>query len=91
MFASLLSPSATLKHTLPSSAGQRKAYVHIPQTSGYNPKEPSGAQVRLTTPSGDSVVLREGDGAYIRGDAGAVLQVDNEGALVAEIVLFDLE
>lgn len=91
MFAALISPSTTLTHTLPLSPSQRKAYMHIPQTSGYKPGEPSGSVIKLITPSGDSLVLREGDGAYIIGDAGSTLEVRNEGDRVAEVVLFDVE
>lgn len=86
LFASLISPSTTLKHTLV----QRKAYFHVIQTSGYNPGKPSGAQVKLSA-GGEELVLREGDGVYIMGEAGATLEVKNEGEKVAEVILFDLE
>lgn len=94
MFATLLSPGTTLPHTLPAAAApaqQRKAYIHLVQTSRYNPGKPDGAAVKLTGPDGASFVLREGDGAYIMGGAGATLHVANEGDRVAEIILFDLE
>lgn len=90
MFASLLSPSTTLSHTFPSAPAQRKAYFHVIQTSGYNPGKPGGAQVKLSAPGGE-VTLREGDGVYIMGDAGATMEVKNEGDRIAEVILFDLE
>ena len=90
MFASLISPATTLTHTLPSGLTPRKAYFHVIQTSGYNPGKPAGAQVKLSA-GGEELVLREGDGVYIMGDAGATLEVKNEGERVAEVILFDLE
>ena len=48
MFASLLSPSTTLSHTLPLAPAQRKAYFHVVQTLGYNPGRAGGAQVKLS-------------------------------------------
>lgn len=91
LFASLISPSTTLSHTLPSAPAQRKAYFHVVQTSGYNPGKASGAQVKLTAASGEALTLREGDGVYIMGEAGATLEVKNEGDRVAEVLLFNLE
>lgn len=37
------------------------------------------------------VVLREGDGLYVMGDAGATLKFENMGERVAEVLLFDVE
>jgi len=86
MYATLLSPSVSLPHVLPSGAGPKKAYIHVAQTSGYNPtNKPGGASVRV----GD-VELREGDGAYIMGDAATQLSIENVGDSVAEIVLFEI-
>lgn len=86
MYATLLSPSVSLHHTLPSGAGPKKAYIHVAQTSGYNPtNKPGGAAVRV----GD-VELREGDGAFIMGDANTELKVENVADSVAEIVLFEV-
>lgn len=91
MFATLLSPSTTLTHKFPAAPKQRKAYVHVVQTSGYNPGKAAGAQVRVCGAKGQELVMREGDGAYILADAGAVLEVRNEGDRVAEVILFDME
>lgn len=92
MYASIISPSTTLSHTLSTSdIAPRKAYIHLIQTSGYNPGKADGAQIKLKGESGESLVLREGDGAYIVGDSGATLEVQNEGDRAAELILFDLE
>lgn len=65
--------------------------MHVVQTSGYNPHESNGAQVTLSSPEGNSVTLKEGDGVYITGDAGQTLSVRNSGDRVAEVLLFDVE
>ncbi|KLO19128.1 pirin domain-containing protein [Schizopora paradoxa] len=95
--ATLLSPSTTLTHILPSptttegkSSSQRKAYIHIIQSSGYNPSTASGASVKISGP-GAELVLREGDGAYVLGTEGSELKFENTGNSVAEILLFDVE
>ena len=69
---------------------QRKAYVHVVQTSGYNPDAANGASVRVAG-GGAELVLREGDGAYILGTAGEQLSVENVGDSIAEVLLFDIE
>ena len=93
LHASLISPSTTLTHILPPASNSlpSKAYVHLVQTSGYNPREPNGAQITLSGPEGSSVELREGDGVYITGDAGQTLSVRNSRDRVAEVLLFDVE
>lgn len=92
LFATMLSPSRSLSHTLltgPTKA--RKAYVHVIQTSGYNPGPATGAVVKVQGEKGVEVELREGDGAYVHGESGAELKVENVGEGVAEVLLFDLE
>ncbi|TDL23827.1 pirin domain-containing protein [Rickenella mellea] len=98
LYATMLSPAASLPHTFPatlsadsaSPSTARKAYIHVVQTSGYNTKMSSGASVKVT---GDDAVLelKEGDGAYIFGEAGKELKVENTGDRVAEVLLFDVE
>ncbi|KAH9933450.1 pirin domain-containing protein [Fomitopsis serialis] len=92
LYATLLSPSKSLPHTFPTAGSglARKAYIHVVQTSGYNPKQASGTHVKV---SGDESVLelREGDGAYIMGEPGKEMVVENVGGSVAEILLFDVE
>lgn len=65
--------------------------MHVVQTSGYNPRRATGAQVTLRRPGGPSFTLSEGDGAYIMGDVSATLEVHNSGDRVAEVLLFDIE
>ncbi|KAI0686944.1 pirin domain-containing protein [Cytidiella melzeri] len=93
LHASLISPSTTLTHTLPPATNSlpSKAYIHVIQTSGYNPHQPSGAQITLSGPEGNSLELREGDGVYITGEAGQMVSVRNSGDSVAEVLLFDVE
>ena len=83
LYASLLSPSASVSHVLKRS----KAYIHVVQTSGYNTGKAAGASVRIPA----SEVLREGDGAYIIAGAGSKIFLENVGEGVAEVLLFDLE
>lgn len=92
VFASLISPSSTLTHTLPADDGShlpRKAYVHVAQKSGYNTGKADSATIRLSSKDGNVVEVREGDGVYVMGDAGATLTVQNVGDCVAEVLLFD--
>jgi len=92
LYATLLSPSSALPHTFPTEGDEplRKVYLHIVQRSGYNTGEASGARVKLV--GGDTEVeLREGDGAYIMGEAGKEMKVENVGDRVAEVLLFDIE
>jgi hypothetical protein len=84
--AAVLSPNTRLPHTQRST----KAYVHVPQTSGYNRKGAVGASVRVTSAGGE-VVIREGDGAYIHGTSGAELAVMNIGDRIAEVLMFDID
>lgn len=98
LHASLLSSGTALSHIFPSeqytqAAGadtQRKAYVHVVQTSGYNPDAANGARVRIAG-GGAELVLREGDGAYVLGTVGEQLSVENVSGSVAEVLLFDIE
>ena len=93
LFASLISPDTNVPHTLhkAGTTPHRKAYVHVVQTSGYNPAKASGARVKLSGPGSDAVELQEGDGAYIMGEPGVTVDVQNVGDRVAEVVFFDLE
>ncbi|KAI0064039.1 pirin domain-containing protein [Artomyces pyxidatus] len=90
MHATLLSPGRTLDHALQTS-GQRKAYVHVVQTSGYNTGESAGAEVKVSAEGAEGVTLREGDGVYIVAAPGSVLSVGNAGEKVAEVLLFEMD
>ncbi|KAI8985615.1 RmlC-like cupin [Trametes punicea] len=92
LFATLLSPGKSLSHAFFKSSGaQRKGYVHVVQTSGYNPGEATGAHVRVLGSEGGPVELREGDGAYIMAAPGEEVTVENVGDKVAELLLFDMD
>lgn len=102
LFATLLSPGTSLPSVFPEKLAadnadeakpQRKKYVHVVQTGGYNPGEAKGASVRLAgSGKGETeIVLREGDGAYIFGEKGKELIIENVGDKVAEVLLFDVE
>lgn len=92
LFASLISPGTTLAHTfLDGPDPYRKGYIHVVQTSGYNPSTPSGATVRVSDGKGKEALLKEGDGSYIQAESGDTLTVENIGDKVAEILLFDME
>jgi len=88
LYATLLSGGKSLEQRLEG----KKGYIHVIQTSGYNAGKGQGASVRASSKGGEELVLREGDGAYIFvGNSGNVLQVENTGDQVAEILVFDLE
>ena len=91
MYATLLSPSVKIVHELPRGGGQKKAYIMVPQTSGHNTGAPTGARVRVRSLNGAQLELREGDAAYIVVDGEDVIETENVGDKVAEIVLFDIE
>lgn len=100
LYATLLSPGKMLESVFPEKLAKpgvveettgRKKYVHVIQTSGYKNGTASGAAVKVGGGNVEDVVLREGDGAYIFGEKGAELSVENVGDRVAEILLFDVE
>ena len=91
LFATMLSPGKQLSHAFQAHSPQRKGYVHVIQTSGYNTKEATGAQVRVLGGEGGPVELREGDGAYIMASPGEELAIENVGDQTAEVLLFDME
>jgi quercetin 2,3-dioxygenase len=93
LYATLLGKGKCLEKKLLG----KKGYVHVLQTSGYNSGKASGAAVRAagawTGYGKQEVLLREGDGAYLKvGEGkGADFIVENAGDATAEVLLFDLE
>lgn len=92
LYATLLSPSSTVSHTFPkpgASETSRKAYIHVIQTSGYNKgvAKSDGAKIRLN----GGLELGEGDGSFALGAEGEVIEVENVGSGVAEVLVFDIE
>lgn len=90
MYATILSEGKKVEHVLSSKTGNRKAYVHLIQTSGYNDGVAAGASLKVSG-EGAEVVLREGDGAYITSEPGKELAFENVGEGKAEVVLFDID
>jgi hypothetical protein len=99
-FASLLSPSASVTHTLrapvQASASSKLLYIQLVQTSGFNtaaaPKDKSTALIKVAGESGEEAVLGEGDGVFIRGGAaGDKVTLTNQGGKVGELVVFEMD
>ncbi|KAL7421386.1 hypothetical protein Q5752_004271 [Cryptotrichosporon argae] len=101
-YASLLTPGASVAHTLkprlkttPSLASPsgKLFYAQLVQTSGYNTRaaRPDGAKVALEV-AGKSQVLGEGDGWFVSGtQTGDEVRIANVGDKVAELVLFEMD
>ena len=90
LYATLLSLSSSLTHIFPApgrESNKRRAYVHVIQTSGYNPGKATGATVQLN----GGLQLAEGDGAFAIAPEGERIEVRNVGQEVAEVLLFDIE
>ncbi|SNX83713.1 related to pirin [Melanopsichium pennsylvanicum] len=100
---SMLSPGKSVTHILgqDSSAKQgdeRWMYIHLAQLSGF--KDPSlsnigikdEAEIKFNDGNGKDYVLKEGDGAYIKGGkVGDGFEINSVGGKDAEFVLFDLK
>jgi quercetin 2,3-dioxygenase len=66
------------------SKNNRNTYVHLPMTKGGK------AKIRLAGRDDKNSILKEGDGAFIRGvNAGDVLTVESIGDVEAEVVVLD--
>jgi redox-sensitive bicupin YhaK (pirin superfamily) len=90
LYATLLSKDASVTHKLKHSyitPGQRKAYVHVIQTSGYNTGKATGNRVLLN----GGLELAEGDGAFAIGEEDQPIEIKNVGESAAEVLLFDLD
>lgn len=80
------------KKSLNRSFTNKKGYIHVVQTSGYNEGQSKGANIKIVSKGGENLTLGEGDGAYIFvGNDENSLEVQNVGDRVAEVVVFDLE
>ncbi|KAI0319663.1 pirin domain-containing protein [Amylostereum chailletii] len=88
--ATLLSPFQTLPYVLSGAGPQRKAYVHVIQTSGYKVGPSTGATVKFGA-AGQDVQLKEGDGLYVHAPADTEFKLENVGDRVAEVLLFNLD
>ncbi|KAF7974130.1 hypothetical protein HWV62_13351 [Athelia sp. TMB] len=88
VYTTLLTPAVSRTHAFQPSA--IKGYIHVVQTSGYNAGAGNGVEVKVTGENAETV-LREGDGAYMMLIAGKEVKVENVGAGVAEVLLFEME
>ena len=89
LYSTLVSPGKSLSHRF--STGTTKGYIHVIQTSGYNSGTAKGATVRVSGGGDVEAELREGDGAYITLKNKKDLQVENVGAGITEVLLFELD
>lgn len=90
LHAGLITPGAKVEHNLKTpgpGSKERKAYIHVIQTSGYNTGKAKGNKISVN----GSLEIAEGDGAFVTGAGGDVLNLLNVGDGVAEVLLFDLE
>ncbi|PVG04557.1 RmlC-like cupin [Serendipita vermifera] len=83
LYATLLGAGNKVEHALK----MKKGYVHVVQTSGYNTETSKGNRVKVN----GALELGEGDGAFVKGDAGEVVRIENIGDSEAEVLLFDLD
>ncbi|KAF9461115.1 RmlC-like cupin domain-containing protein [Collybia nuda] len=87
LYATIISEGSTLEKGIEG----KKGYVHVVQTSKYNPGKAEGASVKIRG-GGEELVLREGDGVYMDIQThGQKLVVENVGSGTAEVLLFDIE
>ena len=72
----------------------RRAYIHVVQSSGFNPgKAVGGRRVQVNGGGGGvggGVVLAEGDGVYAWGNEGEKLEFQNIGDGDVEFLVFDI-
>jgi hypothetical protein len=90
LWATVLSPNRTVSRAMPSSSGERKAYMQVVQTSGFNQGPARGAHVRVEIGE-QSVEMKEGDGAFVHAAPKEELRMTNLGNSVAEVLLFDVD
>jgi quercetin 2,3-dioxygenase len=90
LWATVLSPNRTVSRDMPSSGGERKAYMQVVQTSGFNQGTARGAHVRVEI-GNQSVEMKEGDGAFVHAAPKEELRMTNLGNSVAEVLLFDVD
>lgn len=96
VYTSLLSPGLRLRHNFDCEDKKAcKVYVHVVQSSGYNPGVAKGASVKVSVSGGydskgstareSEVLLREGDGACVVSNIGTELTFENSGDRDAEV------
>ncbi|WRT68811.1 uncharacterized protein IL334_005791 [Kwoniella shivajii] len=98
-FATLLSPTKSLTHTLLSSLNGRQGklfYIQVVQSSGFNTKSAAKdaqktALIKVTGGK-EETTLGEGDGVFIiGGKTGDEITIENLGKKAGEVVLFEMD
>jgi quercetin 2,3-dioxygenase len=74
---------------MPRLEGERRAYIQLVQSSGFNQSVAQGAHVRVEIDN-QSVEMREGDGVFVHAAPREQLRMTNLGSSVAEVLLFDV-
>lgn len=87
VFASILSPSAVVTQAYPANSVERKTYIHVVQTSGYNTGPATGARIKVN----GGLELGEGDGVFATGGDGDKIEIESVGDKPAEFLLFEIE
>jgi hypothetical protein len=90
LWATILSPNRTISRDMPTSERERKAYLQVVQTSGFNKGPARGAHVRVEI-GNQSVEMKEGDGAFVHAAPKEELRMTNLGNCEAEVLLFDVD
>ena len=85
-----LSANKTISRAMPSTQGERKAYLQMAQLSGFNQGPGRGSHVRVEI-GNQSVEMREGDGVFVHAAPKEELRLTNLGDSVAEVLLFDVD
>ena len=85
LYATLLGRNKSLNRPVTG----KKGYIHVIQTSGYNPGQSKGANIKIASKDGEELTLGEGDGAYVSVENS--FEVENVGDRVAEVLFFDLD
>ncbi|KAH9975807.1 RmlC-like cupin domain-containing protein, partial [Lactifluus volemus] len=88
-YATVLSPNRIISREMPRLEGERKAYIQVVQSSGFNQGVALGAHVRVEI-GNQSVEMREGDGVFVHAAPREELRMTNLGSSVAEVLLFDV-
>ncbi|KIO24138.1 hypothetical protein M407DRAFT_77373 [Tulasnella calospora MUT 4182] len=86
VYATIVSAAKAVIHTLPDGTGVQRAYIQIPQSSGYNRSTARGSRMRLN----NDLEIAEGDGVFVWGQPGEQIRMENIGETPAEALLFDL-
>lgn len=90
LWVTVLSPNKTVSRAMPSTEGERKAYLQVAQLSGFNQGPARGSHLRVEI-GNQSVEMKEGDGVFVHAAPKEELRLTNLGDSAAEVLLFDVE